>query len=243
MAKLFEIVKEIEKFAPIETAEDWDNPGFQINCGNKEIKKILVSLNVTKAVAKEAIKLECNAIISHHPLIFNMLERIDKPFVLDLIKNNISVYSAHTNLDKASGGSTEFIIQKCGYKNPQNYNDFIKFVDVSPIKIKDVIKTVKDNLDTPEAKFANPRHIHTVKRIAFCAGSGGSFISELKNSKIDLYVTGDVKYHEALDSHCAVLDIGHFGTEKHIAEIFKKILKDFDLEIIMADEEDIWKFV
>ena len=104
MINVGEIINEIEKFAPVEMAQNWDNTGWQINFNKQEAKKIMLCLSVTQDIISQAINQECDLIISHHPLIFNPLKKITsdtvtEKIIIEAIKNDIQIYSAHTNLD------------------------------------------------------------------------------------------------------------------------------------------------
>ncbi|MCF7911149.1 MAG: Nif3-like dinuclear metal center hexameric protein [Candidatus Cloacimonetes bacterium] len=93
------LIKIMHDFAPPALAYDWDNVGFLLGDAASEIKNILLCLDITPQCVDEAIRLHANLIISHHPLIFRPLKKITNPLYLKLIKNEIAVISAHTNLD------------------------------------------------------------------------------------------------------------------------------------------------
>ncbi|MCF7920504.1 MAG: Nif3-like dinuclear metal center hexameric protein [Candidatus Cloacimonetes bacterium] len=99
-----DIIALIHRFAPPMLAYEWDNVGFLLGDANWQVKKILLSLDVTPNTLKKAIELNANLIISHHPLIFRPIKKITNPLYLELIRNNIAVISAHTNLDVTRGG-------------------------------------------------------------------------------------------------------------------------------------------
>ncbi len=120
--KCSEVVNIMEDIAPSYLAEDWDNIGLQIGNKEKEIKKILVCLEVNKAIVEEAVEKEIDIIISHHPLIFKPLKRIVNTdpianVVRELIKNDINLYCAHTNLDIAKGGTSDYLSSLIGLKD------------------------------------------------------------------------------------------------------------------------------
>ena len=125
MAEIQSIIKKIEDFAPPETAEDWDNTGWQINLGIKEVNNVMVCLSVTPQIIEQAINNNCGLIISHHPLIFNGIKKISDENVLNkliisCIQNNIQVYSAHTNLDCTQGGVNDILCEKLGLIYQEN---------------------------------------------------------------------------------------------------------------------------
>jgi len=115
------IAKIIEKIAPVRTAESWDNVGFQIGNRHLEIDRIMVALEVTKEVIGEAINKNIDLIVTHHPLIFSELKQLtsDDPvqsMVMDMIKNNINLYVAHTNLDASKKGTNYYLSNLLGLK-------------------------------------------------------------------------------------------------------------------------------
>lgn len=99
-----DIANVIHNFAPRELAYDWDNVGFLLGDADQEVKKILLSLDVTENTVKKAIETGADLIVTHHPLIFKPVNKITNPLYIKLIKNNISVICAHTNLDITPGG-------------------------------------------------------------------------------------------------------------------------------------------
>ena len=91
MEKTNKIIKKIEEFAPLDTMQKWDNSGWQINLGNEDVNKIMVTLDVTRSIVNEAIQKHCDLIISHHPVFFHPIKTIDSPLVINAIKNNIQI--------------------------------------------------------------------------------------------------------------------------------------------------------
>ena len=111
MAKINEVIEKLEKIAPLDTQEEWDNSGWQINLGIKNTKNILISLNVTEDTIRQAISQKCDLIISHHPMIFKPLKCIKNKAIVSAIQNKIQVYSVHTNFDKSSIGTTQTLVE------------------------------------------------------------------------------------------------------------------------------------
>lgn len=199
----YEIVKKIEDFAPLETQEKWDASGWIVDLEDSEINKVMFALTVTKNVVEQAIEQQCNMIISHHPLFFVPLEY-----------RKINMYCAHTNLDKAHGGTTDILLEKFGF-NGKEFGDFVRIVELEqPIEIEKLVNKLKP------LKYVNNHDIKTVQRIGFCAGSGSEFI---ESTPCDAFVTGDLKFHTAIDATKVVFDIGHFESEIGAAELLKKI--------------------
>ena len=216
----YEIVQKIEKFAPLETQEKWDCSGWGVNTEQVNVKKILFALTVTDDIVKQARQNNCDMIISHHPLFYVPLEWSD-----------INIYSAHTNLDIAEGGTTDTLIQKLGFKKSENQG-FVRIVILNkPISLDEL----KNKLLTisPKLRYINNLNKKDIRSIAFCAGSGSEFINR---TDTDAFVTGDLKFHTALDSKQIVFDIGHFESEIFAPELLKEITQVGERGII-ADEK------
>lgn len=226
-----EIVEKIEAFAPLELQEDWDSSGWQIDLGIKDIKKIILCLSLTKNIIEQAVNKKADMIISHHPFIF--------PHAVPLEFNkNIPIYSAHTNLDKTDGGTTDTLIKLLGYNEAQKISNFLRLVNLKKeIPLEEFIKHTKEKLNLKIIKIVNNQNRQTLNKIAFCAGSGADFINEADAVGADAIVTGDVKYHTALESNVIIIDIGHFESEYPVLKTLKKILQDLGVEAVIADEK------
>lgn len=235
----------LEDFAPIKTQENWDNSGWQIDLKHKAINKVLLAISVTPSIVKQAIEEECDLILSHHPIFFDPIKKVDDEMIVELVKNDIQVYSAHTNLDKAIGGVSDTLCLELGFCDFYNFNEFVKIVDLDEEKIlDDLVKEVKESLDLAKIKVVNNNQKNYVKKIAISAGAGADFIEELKNKNIDLYITSDIKYHEAIKSEGMILfDIGHLESEQPILEVLKNLLEKENLTTIIAEETSIFKYI
>ena len=221
----YKIIKRIEDFAPIETQEDWDCSGWGVNVEKyDEIRKIILCLTATENVIKQAKSQNCDLIISHHPC-----------FYVPLCWSDINIYCAHTNMDKAKGGTTDTIIEKLrlsNYKIPVEH-EFLRVIDYKTTveEFNRLLKTI-----SPNARIINNKNVEKLGKIAFCAGSGSEFIKDAKELGADCLVTGDLKFHTALDSEIVVYDIGHFESEILLLPILEKIIGN-EPEIVYAQEK------
>ena len=216
----YEITERIENFAPLDLQEKWDMSGWIVDNKSTEVHKILYALTVTEDVYNQAINNDCDMIISHHPL-----------FHVPLKYKDINIYSAHTNFDKTIGGTTDILIKELGFKG-KVYNDFVRIIDLEEeISIKNFIEKLKNI--SPNLRYINNNNIEKIKKIAFCAGSGSEFINEIE---ADAFVTGDLKFHTALDSNKIVFDIGHFESEI-ISIKYLKDISNTGNKGILADEK------
>lgn len=229
----YKITERIEIFAPSETQEDWDCSGWGINIeGYDEIRKIMLCLTVTEDVVKQAKEQNCDMIISHHPL---FCVNCHSELVSESYAPQINVYCAHTNLDKAQGGTTDTLIETLGLSKHKVKieHDFLRMIDYKTT-IEDFNNLLKKI--SPNARVINNNKVKELNKIAFCAGSGSEFINDAKDLGADCLVTGDLKFHTALDSDIVVYDIGHFESEILILPVIKKIIGS-DVEIIYAKEQ------
>ena len=229
----YKITERIEIFAPSETQEDWDCSGWGINIeGYDEIRKIMLCLTVTEDVVKQAKEQNCDMIISHHPL---FCVNCHSELVSESYAPQINVYCAHTNLDKAQGGTTDTLIETLGLSKHKVKieHDFLRMIDYKTT-IEDFNNLLKKI--SPNARIINNNTVKELNKIAFCAGSGSEFINDAKDLGADCLVTGDLKFHTALDSDIVVYDIGHFESEILILPVIKKIIGS-DVEIIYAKEQ------
>ena len=244
MEQVNKIIRKIEEFAPLETMQKWDNSGWQINLGNKTCKKLLLTLDVTPTIVDEAIKKGCDLIISHHPVFFNSIKSITSPYIIKAIQNNIQIYSAHTNLDIAEGGVSQFLAEKCGFKDLDTAFEFIKYKNFDKEQnFSKLISTLKTVFCLPSVKVVNSNR-KTYRSIAFCSGSGADFIHSLEEIGIDIFVTGDLKHHQALSANkMTVIDLEHYHSERFVVEIFERILADEDVEIIKASQKPAWEII
>ena len=216
----YEIVKNIEAFAPLETQEPWDASGWVVELAEPEVNKVLFALTVTDEVFEQAIKNNCDMIISHHPL-----------FYVPIKYSNINIYCAHTNLDKANGGTTDTLINALHLKSTP-YNDFVRIVYLDNEMSVEFLK-LKLLPISPRLRIVNNRKLKTIRSIGFCAGSGSEFINR---TPCDAFVTGDLKYHTAIETNKVVYDIGHFESEILSVALLKE-LSGVNEKGILADEE------
>lgn len=215
----YEIVSKIKKFAPLETQEKWDCSGWAVErVNNIEVNKILFALTVTDDIVKQAKEKNCDMIISHHPL-----------FYVPLKYKDINIYCAHTNLDRAEGGTTDTLISELGFQKTAT-DDFVRIVELEEAITVDELKNKLLKI-SPKLRYINNLNAKKIKTIGFCAGSGSEFIGET-----DAFVTGDLKFHTALEAEKVVFDIGHFESEIFAPKILKEITGVGEKGVI-ADEK------
>ena len=243
-----DLIETIESFCPPELAEDWDNTGIQIDMGYPEVKKVLTALEITDAVIDEAMNVEADWIITHHPLIFTSTSSVEYKnntgrYLQRLIRAGISVYSAHTSFDKAEGGNNDYLGKLLGFNDARRFDDdngYLRKSDLPEEKyFGDLIKDAAERLGIDIRLFRAVGDPETkISRVGWCTGSGAEFIQKAFDEGCDLYITGDVKYHDAQLAKglgMCILDAGHYGTEKCFTENMASVLgKRTDVEVIKS---------
>ena len=254
----------IENIAPVGLQEAWDNCGIMVGFKDNPVKKILTCLEINEAILNEAKELDVDMIITHHPLIFGGIKSLctcnyKDRIIMELIRSGISVYSCHTPFDKVKGGNNDVIAEKLGLVSVKNLNgkdvasaskmmERMDEADIGRIGefsksmlLKDVIKLVADNLGLSMRQIRVTGDLNTeISKVGMCTGAGSDLMGMAVGQGCQLFVTGDVKYHEAqtaLEEGICVIDAGHYGTEKFFGEEMKaKLHKELgkNVEIIAS---------
>ncbi len=226
---------------PPELAESWDNCGYQIRIGSGEIRRVLVALEVTGEVIDEAVRTEADLILTHHPLIFGGITSVDdnnitERMIIRLIKSDISVFSCHTSFDKVPGGNNDYLGKILGFEDvrPVDEDGFLrKGILPAAVKFAGFKEHAAEVLGVDKSFFSavgDPESV--ILTAAWCTGSGAEYMRAAVDQGCDLFITGDLKYHDAQNAKAmglCVLDAGHFGTENiftpNMAELLSKELK------------------
>jgi dinuclear metal center YbgI/SA1388 family protein len=235
----------IEEIAPRRLAEGWDNVGLLAGSMENDIKRVLLALDVTVDTVDEAAGLGAEMIISHHPFIFKGMKTIvsDDPkgnLAARLIRKDICVFSAHTNLDVAEGGVNDILALRLGLSGNENFKDYglpgtggcqyglgkVGMLEKG-VELQGFIEMVKEALQVGSVKAVG-REGTAIKKVAVFCGSFDDDLEAFRRSGADVLVTGDLKYHTALDilqmGRCAV-DAGHFNTERVILPVLAERLR------------------
>lgn len=254
--KIDNVIEIMEAIAPPELKESYDNVGLMVGDRNSEVTKILVALDCTLEVVEEAKAVGAELIISHHPLLFRKPSTITTDTLLgkkiiQLIKNNIALYSSHTNWDSVKDGINDTFVEYLGFgegeimsKNPLNESAGIgRIVKLSKaITLSQVIEQVKERLKLNTVRFAGYLN-KTIRTIAFVNGSGQDFMEAAQRSGADLIITGDTTYHFVSDYSemgLAIMDVGHFNSEWPIvvklAEKIKDTMENDGVQVVISEK-------
>lgn len=263
MRKVKDIIKEMEKFAPKFLKEDFDNVGLMVGDKEKEVEKILLALDCTLEVIEEAKSNNIDLIITHHPLIFRKpssitTDTLQGKKIIELIKNDISLYSSHTNLDSSEDGLNDTIMKILDFDKSEiievnkNSRDGKKeglgrIVSLDKeIFLEELISIVKEKLNIDGVKVVVGKP--TVSKLAVINGSGQDFFEKAVRMGADCIITGDTTYHYASDYKemgISIIDAGHFASEWLVyLNVINKIKDIFeDVEILVSEKaEDPYKF-
>jgi dinuclear metal center YbgI/SA1388 family protein len=249
-----ELIRAVESSFPLCIQEEWDNSGWQIDLidADGDVGRVLVTLDTTRETVREAEESGVDLIIEHHPLFFVKPARIDASgaapdpvgeYAVALIRAGVSVYAAHTTFDTAEGGMNDslacafglteiegFPIPRLGGDGkwghaigrkgvaPDGLNAFSDFCSKAEelFNMKGKLKTV----GAPDA---------AVRTVALCGGAGGDFVIDAIREGVDLYITADVKHHEAgwaRERGLLLIDGGHHGTERIFVRVMAEFLRD-----------------
>ena len=254
--KACDMIRELEKLAPPSFAESWDNSGLLTGSPDRDIRAVYIALDADSKAIENAVLKQCDMIITHHPMIFSPLRTIrDDDFigkrVIRLIENRINLYAMHTNFDAAVMG--KLCAERLNIRflkplapvcipaegDPENNGIGIVGIPETPVSLRDLSRAVKTAFDLPEVRYyGDPEK--NITKIAMCPGSGKSLMDEVINECPDVYLTGDVDHHFALDmleKGVAVIDAGHHGLEHVFVDYMMNYMRDHmpDIECY-ADE-------
>ncbi len=247
-----DVRRSLEQLAPPTLAESWDNVGWQVGNDDFTVTGVLVTVDVDVSVVEEAIERGANLIIAHHPLLFRPLQRLDPAsfhghLIKTLLRHDIYVYTAHTNLDAVPDGVNGALAEalkvtprhplipiqgmkeKCGWgavcEVPAHPTDWF-------------VQQVAERLGTP-----HPRVTHGVgaperhSRIAIMGGSGGGFTADVKRADCSLYITGEIKYHDAQDAArlgITVIEADHYYSERPVLNVLVERIAVYGIPVYMS---------
>ena len=259
--KIRDIVAPIEAFAPLSLQESYDNAGLVVGRLDDELQGgVLLAVDVTEEVIAEAIDKGCGLIITHHPIIFHPLKRLNSASVVErcvemAIRNNIALYACHTNLDSAPNGMSWRVGEMLGLHDmevlqPTTENAGFGVVGTlaQPISESAFLSQVQQTFSVKALRHSALLG-REVKRIAICTGAGASLMAEAKASGCDMYLTADLKYNDFYtpDSNFVVVDMGHFESEfcaiAILFDILSKIFINFALHKSAQSKNPVHYFV
>ena len=245
--KVKDIKNYLDERFPITNAESFDQNaiGLAIGDGEIEVKNIMLALDLTKEVVNEALKKDCNLIITHHPFLFNPIQKIlfksEKGEVIKLMcENNLSLYSMHTNLDVGLGGVNDTLASILGLNDIKIINDepsfgnYLRYGDIKPMSLRDLASLVKDKFNLSGVRVLGDLD-KTIKKVGIVGGSGAhpSDIITAVKAGLDCYITGEVHLNNSMMASfygLSLIEVNH-GVEKFVFTSLIKELKEKSKEL------------
>ncbi len=249
-----EFISKIEEKFPLSLQQDYDNSGIQIEGPNFELSNVLVTLDVTEQSVERAIETGAQMILSHHPMFFHPLKSIKagnfrERMIYPIVMNSITVYSAHTNYDAAKMGLNDLLSEKLELKDAQpliKMDDFGNGIgrigNIRKQPIEEFVNFVKERLEADHVKFA-PTQSRDVERVAVCSGAGADLLEIVLASGADLYITGDLSYHEianAVQSGLSLIVVDHDETEKFFEDGMIEFASSLGVKTTKYHERFYW---
>ena len=242
MTTVRDILNFTETFAPLESCADFDNCGVLIGSKDKTVTKVLLALDITKAVVREAKDMGAELIISHHPVIFHPLKSLCEDSVPYLLAQaGITALCLHTNLDIAENyGVNVCLANALGLTNCKLYKeDFLLIGELSQtMNVKEFASFTKNVLNADAVLYTESDR--EIKTVALCSGAGADFLGLAKEKGADVFLTGEARHHEyieASESDVALVTAGHFATEDVVITPLKNLLceKFGDVEFLKSN--------
>ncbi|HFD14129.1 MAG TPA: Nif3-like dinuclear metal center hexameric protein [Epsilonproteobacteria bacterium] len=233
---LKEIYTHLDKISPFELQEKWDNSGLIVGDLNREVTQIVVSLDIDFSMIEEAK--EGTLFVVHHPLIFTKLTQLDfakypSNLMEKMILKKQSCIALHTNFDQTH--LNKYVFTKILGFILESQNAFL-CTTKGTWNYKALLNLIKEKLELPTLRVVGKKE--NIKSIALCTGAGASLMDEVE---ADCFLTGDIKYHDAMKAmseDLMMIDIGHYESEKFFAEILLDELKVLPILAIIANSKN-----
>ena len=234
--KVKDITAAIEAFAPLSIQEGWDNSGLCIGSPEDEVHGVLLGFDCTPELVDEAVALGCDMVVTHHPLIFKGLKRIQggdpvSDAVIRAVRNGVAVYAAHTSADKVIAGVSGAMARRLGLQDIALMEDEGGYglgavgTLPRPMTGEEAVAYVKERFGLKVLRCSRP--VDRVEKVAMCGGAGASEIDAARATGAQLYISGDISYHHFFTPEgFMVMDIGHFESEVEIVGILCKVIRE-----------------
>ena len=248
--KIKEVLTTLEQFAPLPLQDGYDNAGLQVGLTEAEVSGALLCLDVTEEVLRDAVSKGCNLVLAHHPLVFRPLSQVtDRSYVERCVrfavKNDITIYAAHTNLDNAKGGVSFEMAERLGLEettflqpNERGGGSGVIGVLKEPVNADEFVGLIKKIFGV-ECAMCNEMLHRPIKKVALCGGAGDFLLPEAKKLGVDAFITGEMHYHQyfGYEQVLQIVVIGHYQSERFTINLFEQLLKQHfpSLKLVRTD--------
>ena len=239
--KIYEIYEKLNTLSPFELQEKWDNSGLLVGDMNREFEHIAIALDIDKESLEQAK--ENTLFIVHHPLIFSGLKELDfsvypANLLEIMVKKNLSLIAMHTNFDKTHLNA--YVFEKVlGFKK-ESQEDFICRTTGEWSK-DELLELLKKKLGLEVLKVVSPKQ--KISSISLTTGAGASLMDEVD---ADCFLTGDIKYHDAMKAmsqNLMMVDIGHYESEQFFAEVLGDELENLGVLGIITQSQNPFEII
>ena len=214
-----QVLKLVDSIAPFELAEPWDNVGLLAGHPDSPVEKVLCALDLRMAVIEEAVQKGCQLIVTHHPILFrgrkNLCETdAEGKLLCALVRSNLAMIAAHTNFDNASPGVNDALAGALGLQNVEALENGMRIGNAEHTDFGTFFKNASAALRGPVRCYGDPDR--PIRRVAVLGGAGEDFAAQALSAGADVYLTGEMAYHKALDAvdnGLCVVEAGHAATE------------------------------
>jgi len=239
--KISEIYKYLDVLSPFDIQESWDNSGLLVGDFSQEISQIALSIDVDEALIDSLD--ENTLLITHHPIIFGGLKQLEfskypANLIQKMIRKNISNIAMHTNFDQTH--LNDYVATEVLGLEIVKKDGFVAYLEVDE-DFESFAARVSTAFGLPHARCVKTSE--RVEKVALTTGSGCSL---MRSIEADCFLTGDVKYHDAMEAksiNLSLIDIGHYESERFFAQILQKHLKNLGLEVIIASSENPFTYI
>lgn len=240
--KIKDVTSALERFAPLPLQEDYDNAGLQVGLTEADVSGVLLCLDITEDVLREAVAQGCNMVVAHHPLIFRRLRRITSEdyvqrCVMFAIKNDITIVAMHTNLDSVKGGVNYMMARQLGLQDTELIEPRTAFgaeagsgvtgMLPEPMEAAEFIAKIKKTFRADSIKV-NELLKRPIRKIALCGGSGAFVLPKAIEAGADAFITGEMHYHEFFGTEqlLQIAVIGHYESEQYTINLLQEIINE-----------------
>ena len=243
----------LEELWPAATAEEWDRPGLVVGDVDAEITGVLLAVDLTESVFAEAVRLNANLIVTHHPFLLRGVNSIAQntakgSLLSKLVRANVASFAAHTNADIAEDGVSAAIAQALGLEDvtPLTSNGHGRVGNLPSATSAEVLvsKLLHVLPATARGVASSAAPSHTIRRVALCGGAGDAFIEDAKLAGADVYITSDLRHHVTQDAGIAMIDVSHWASESlWLPVVERSIARKVSAPIHLSRENtDPWIF-
>lgn len=253
MTKVKDITNYLLTKYPTNLASSFDlgKVGLQFGSLNQEVKVVMLALDGSTKVIDEAIMNDVDLLITHHPFMFNSMLSMDydnplQKKIKQVIKNDLNVFSMHTNFDVAEGGMNEILAERLGLKNIRfvgdtlNNESFIRTGEVDEISLNDFLEVVKEKLKVDGLRYTGSLN-KKIHKVGILAGSGGFELYLASRLHCDAFITGEVKHNQALDAvdlNLSLIEVSHAVERLYKEKVKAELEKEFpNVTFILANND------